>query len=100
MQVKNIAIAAVIASAFAGNAFAFQPASGEAPFFQNEAVATSTQTRQTVSQEAAANPPATNADYARAAFKSQDSSVTREDVRASAREAIAQGFRIKTGEMS
>lgn len=100
MQVKTLAIAAALASAFAGNAFAFQPAAGEGPLFQNEAVTVSTVSRDAVRQEAVANKPATNADYAAAIANAGNSEATRAEVRASARDSIAKGFRIKTGEMS
>ena len=101
MQVKNIALATVLTAVFAGNAFAAQPASGEGPLFLNEGVATSTLSRDAVRQEAIANPPASGAYTAVAARAATPSSqFSRAQVRENTREAIAGGFRVKSGEMS
>ncbi|WP_028605719.1 hypothetical protein [Ottowia thiooxydans] len=105
MQIKNIAIATLLTAVFAGNAFAAQPASGEGPLFLNEGVSTSTLTREAVRQEAIANPPATDG-YTAVAYTgvarkaAPASALTRSEVRENTREAIAHGFRVKSGEMS
>ncbi|MBH1963321.1 MAG: hypothetical protein I8H77_03235 [Comamonadaceae bacterium] len=101
MQVKNIALATLLTAVFAGNALAAQPASGEGPLFLNEGVSTSTLSRDSVRQEAIANPPAAGAYTAVAARAATSSSqFSRAQVRENTREAIAGGFRVKSGEMS
>lgn len=101
MKVKNIALATLLTAVFAGNAFAAQPASGEGPLFLNEAAATSTLSRDAVRQEAIATPPASGAYTAVAVRASTPSSqFSRAEVRESTRQAIAHGFRVKSGEMS
>ncbi len=100
MQTKNIALATVLATAFAGNAFAFQPASGEGPFFQNDTVATSNVSRDAVRQAAIATPPAAGVNNAVAAAEQADSQLTRAEVREDVRDAMAHGYVVKSGEMS
>ncbi|MBH1963527.1 MAG: hypothetical protein I8H77_04285 [Comamonadaceae bacterium] len=98
MQVKNIAIASVLAAVFAGNAFAAQPVSGEGPLFLNEAQAVSTVTRDAVRQAAIANPPAVNGYDAASASTAVKSEVSRAAVREATLDAIAHGFTVKSGE--
>ena len=100
MQTKNIAIATVLASALAGNAFAFQPATGEGPFFLDEAVSASTVSREAVRQAAIANPPAAGVNSAVAVADQATSQVTRAQVREDVRNAMAHGYVVKSGEMS
>ncbi|MBH1963526.1 MAG: hypothetical protein I8H77_04280 [Comamonadaceae bacterium] len=100
MKVKSIAIASVLAAVFAGNAFAAQPESGEGPLFLNEAQAVSTLTREAVTREAIANPPAVNGYDDATAGVAMPSQVTRSAVREATRDAIAHGFRVKSGEMA
>lgn len=100
MQTKNIAIATVLATALAGNAFAFQPASGEGPLFLNDTVTISTVSRDAVRKEAAANPPAAGVNNAVAAVNAAPSQVTRAAVREDVRNAMSHGYVVKSGEMS
>ncbi len=100
MQTRNIAIASVLAAALAGNAFAFQPASGEGPLFQNDTVAASTVSREAVRQEAAANPPAAGVNNAVASAGQTSVELTRAEVRQDVRNAMAKGYAVKSGEMS
>lgn len=100
MQTKNIAIATVLATALAGNAFAFQPVSGEGPLFQSDAVTVSTVSRDAVRQEAVANPPASGTNNAVAAVIQAPSQVTRAAVREDIRNAMSHGYAVKSGEMS
>jgi len=100
MQTKNIAIATVLATALAGNAFAFQPASGEAPLFQNDTVTVSTVSRDAVRKEAAANPPAAGVNNAVAVVSQTPSKLSRAEVREDIRNAMAQGYVVKSGESS
>lgn len=100
MQVKNIALASIIAAVFAGNAFAGQPVSGEGPLFQNELVAVSTVNRADVIKQAIATPPAAGVHTAVAAKADVPSDVSRAEVRKQTREAIARGYQVKSGEMS
>lgn len=100
MQTKNIAFATVLATALAGNAFAFQPASGEGPLFLNDTVSTSTVSRDAVRKEAAANLPAAGVNNAGAAVSAAPSKVTRAEVREDVRNAMAHGFMVKSGERS
>lgn len=101
MQAKKIALVSLMAAAFAGNAFAFQPESGEGPLFLNEPVTASALTRAEVTKQAIATPPSAdvpNVFTAKApAAKSQ---YTRAEVRKQTRDAMAQGFRVLSGEMS
>ncbi len=99
MQIKNIALASVLAAAFAGNAFAIQPAAGEAPFFQNETV-TSNVSRDAVRQAAIANPPAAGANNAVSVADQASSTLTRAEVREDVRNAMAHGYTVKSGERS
>lgn len=96
MQTKHIALATLLVTTFAGNAFAF-PASGEAPLFQNEPTGISTLSRQAVHQEAIASPPAVSSDFG----KSGDphSSLSRSEVRQETLDAISHGYRVKSGVM-
>ena len=101
MQAKNIALVTVLAAVFAGNAFAAQPAAGEGPLFQNEPVTVSTLSRAEVTRQAIANPPATDAsNFLSATAAAPASNVTRSEVRQQTRDAIAQGYQVKSGEMS
>lgn len=100
MQTKNIAMATALAAAFAGNAFAFQPASGEAPLFQDENVTASAVSRDTVRQEALASLPASGTNNAVSALNPAPSQVTRAAVREDIRNAMLHGFAVKSGEMS
>ncbi|WP_028604378.1 hypothetical protein [Ottowia thiooxydans] len=99
MKTKNIALATLLATAFAGNAFAF-PVSGEGPLFQTEAVAASTTSREVVRQDAVAHFPAAGVQNAVAANRAAPSQVTRAQVRQETREAVAHGNFAKSGEMS
>jgi len=96
MQNKHIAFATLLATAFAGNAFAF-PASGEAPLFQNEPMSTSTLSRQAVRQEAIASPPTVSSDFGKSG--DSHSSLSRSEVRQETLDAIAHGYRVKSGVM-
>jgi len=99
MQAKNIALVTLLAAAFTGNAFAFQPASGEGPLFLNEPVMTSTLTRAEVTKQAIANPPATDAVNVFAAkAPASTSQYSRAEVRKQTRDAIAQGYRVQSGD--
>ncbi|MBY4594678.1 hypothetical protein [Ottowia caeni] len=100
MQTKTIALATVLATALAGNAFAFQPVSGEGPLFQNDTVTVSTVSREAVRQEAAANPPAAGVNNAGAAVDQTPSKLTRAEVREDVRNAMANGYVVKSGERS
>lgn len=100
MQTKNIALATVLAATLAGNAFAFQPASGEGPLFQNETVTASNVSREAVRKEAIANLPAAGVNNAGATVSATPSKVTRAEVRADVRNAMAHGYIVKSGERS
>ena len=94
---------ATIASAAAalllsGTAFA-APAAGEGPFFNDAPVAASTVQRQDVRMAVAGHMPASGELSAQAA-PVQTSDVTRAEVRAETRQAIAHGFVVKSGELS
>ena len=101
MQVKNIALAAVLAAVFAGNAMAVQPAAGEGPLFQNEAVTASSVSRAEVVKEAIANPPSADTGnvFAQKAAPAK-SDTARTTVRSQTRDAIAHGYQVKSGEKS
>ena len=100
MQAKNIALATLLTAVFAGNAFAAQPAAGEGPLFLNEAVAVSNVSRAEVLKQAIATPPAAGIHTAVAVTVDAPSKVTRAEVRKQTRDAIAQGYQVKSGEMS
>lgn len=101
MQAKNIALVSLMAAAFAGNAFAFQPEAGEGPLFLNEPVQTSTLTRADVTKQAIANPPSADVpNVFTAKAPVSESQYTRAEVRKQTRDAIAQGYRVRSGEMS
>ena len=103
MQAKKIALATLMSVAFAGSAFAAQPAAGEGPLFLEDAVAQSTVSRAEVMKQAIANPPsadAPNVFAAKANISAPEAKYTRADVRKQTREAIAGGFMVKSGEMS
>ena len=99
MKTRNIALATLLATAFAGNAFAF-PVSGEGPLFQNDAVTVSTTSREAVQQDAIAHRPAAGVQNAVAATRAASSQLTREQVRADTVDAVAHGQFAKSGEMS
>lgn len=99
MKTKNIALATLLVTAFAGNAFAF-PVSGEGPFFQNDAVTVSTTSRDAVQQDAIAHRPAAGVQNAVASTRATSSQLTREQVRAETVDAVAHGKFAKSGEMS
>ena len=94
---------ATIASAAAalllsGTAFA-APAAGEGPLFNDAPIAASTLQRQDVRMAVAGHLPASGELSAQAA-PVQTSDVTRAEVRAETRQAIAHGFVVKSGELS
>ena len=96
----NASIAAVAATVLlSGNAFAasLQPAAGEGPFFDTPVLASSLQ-RQDVRADAARQMPAAGELSARADQAQPGTVVTRAEVRAATRQALAQGFHIATGE--
>ena len=98
MQAKNIALATLLTAVFAGNAFAFQPASGEGPLFQDEAVTASTLSRAEVIKQAIATPPASGVQTSVVETPKTPSKFTRAEVRKQTRDAIANGYEVKSGE--
>ena len=98
---KNFAFASIATALLvSGTAFAaeLQPAAGEGPFFQSEAVATSQLLRADVAAQAVAQAPlAGNLPLAQATVSSD---LSRAQVREATREAIAQGFHPASGELS
>lgn len=100
MQAKNFALAAVLTAVFAGNAFAFEPASGEGPLFPSEPVAASTVSRAEVIKQAIATPPASGVgEIVNAKPEASTSQYTRAEVRQQTRDAIANGYRVRSGEL-
>ncbi|MBS0597832.1 MAG: hypothetical protein JSR92_10975 [Proteobacteria bacterium] len=92
----HASIAAVSAALLlSGNAFA-APAAGEAPFADAPVLASSVQ-RQDVRADAARNMPAAG-EQSGVAVQAASSDVTRAEVRAATRDAIAHGHRVASGE--
>ncbi|WP_028602813.1 hypothetical protein [Ottowia thiooxydans] len=101
MQAKTIALATVLAASFAGSAFAAQPVSGEGPQFSlfQDGVVTSSLSRAEVKNQALIMPPVAG-DRPLMQFNANATSTTsRAEVREQTREAIALGYRVKSGEM-
>lgn len=98
-EFKTIVAASAAFLMLSGNALAgsLQPAAGEGPFFDAPVVAGSTLQRAEVRADAARHLPVAGELSAQAA-PVPASDVTRAEVRAATREAIAHGFRVATGE--
>lgn len=94
----NIVLATAVLM-MSGQAFAaaLQPAAGEAPFANQPVLTASTLQRAAVQADAARQLPAAGEMSARGA-PMQAGGVTRAQVRAATREAIAHGFRVASGE--
>ncbi|MET4577135.1 hypothetical protein [Ottowia thiooxydans] len=101
MQAKTIALAAVLAASFAGSAFAVQPVSGEGPQFSlfPDGVVTSSLSRAEVNNQALAMPPVAGDRPLMQFNANATSNMSRAEVREQTREAIALGYRVKSGEM-
>ena len=101
MQAKTIALAAVLAASFAGSAFAVQPVSGEGPQFSlfQVGVVTSMLSRAEVTNQAVAMPPVAGDRPLMQYNANATSNTSRAEVRDQTREAIALGYRVKSGEM-
>lgn len=100
---KNFAFASIAAALLvSGTAFAadLQPAAGEGPFFQPEAVATSQLKRADVAAQAVAQAPLAGDLPLAQATVTVTSDLSRAQVRETTREAIAQGFHPASGELS
>ena len=96
----NASIAAAAAAVLlSGNAFAasLQPAAGEGPFFNETALAASSVQRQDVRADAVRHLPAAGELSAQAA-PAAPTAMSRAEVRAATREAIARGYRVAVGE--
>ena len=98
MQLKKIALAALLGASFASTSYAIQPEAGEGPLFQNEIATGSAVERAEVAQQAISSPPAVNT--GKEFNFGGKSALSRNEVREQTREALAHGFRIKSGEMS
>lgn len=99
MQTKHIALATLLATAFAGSAFAF-PASGEGPLFQNDDAAATMVSRQAVRQDAISSPPVAGFSSDFGMTGDMHGSLSRAQVRQETRDAITHGYLVKSGEMS
>lgn len=97
----NSIVAIGAAALLSGSAFAasLQPAAGQAPLFVDAGAAASTVQRQSVQADAMRHLPATGERSARADRPSA-SALTRAQVRAAVRQAIAGGFHVAAGETS
>ena len=96
----NASIAAVSAALLlSGNAFAgaVQPAAGEAPYADTPVVLASSVQRQDVRADAARQLPAAGELSAQAA-PAAPTAMSRAEVRAATRDAIARGYRVAAGE--
>ena len=98
---KNFAFASIAAALLvSGTAFAadLQPAAGEGPFFQPQAIVTSQLQRADVAAQAVAQAPlAGNVPEAQAVVTSD---LSRAQVREATREALAHGFHPVSGNLS
>ena len=96
----NASIAAVAAAVLlSGNAFAasLQPAAGEGPFFNETALAASSVQRADVRADAARQLPAAG-ELSALAAPAAPTAMSRAEVRAATRDAIARGYRVAAGE--
>ena len=100
MNTKQIALSSVLAlAAFSGSAFAATPAAGEGPLFLDQPAQASTVSRAEVRAEAVRQQPA--AGESNGVVVTQGTSeLTRAEVRAQVREAIANGSHVAVGELS
>lgn len=101
MTTITTVVAIAAAALLSGSAFAasLQPAAGQAPFFADADAVTSTLQRQSVQADAARQMPAAGEMNARV-DPAPASHLTRAQVRATVRQAIAQGFHVGVGEHS
>ncbi|MFT3780239.1 MAG: DUF4148 domain-containing protein [Ottowia sp.] len=100
MNTKHIALSSVLAlAAFSGSAFAAGPASGEGPLFLDQPAQASTVSRAEVRAEAARQQPVAG-DLSEAVAAQAESGLTRAEVRAQVREAVAHGRYVTSGELS
>ncbi|MFT4195189.1 DUF4148 domain-containing protein [Ottowia sp.] len=100
MNTKHIALSSVLAlAAFSGSAFAFGPAAGEGPLFLDQPAQASTVSRAEVRAEAARQQPVAG-EMSEAVATQAGSGLTRAEVRAQVREAIANGSYVTSGELS
>lgn len=100
MKAKNLALSTALIAVFAGNAFAFEPASGEGPLFLDAPVAASSISRAEVIKQAIATPPASGVEETlRAEASTLPSQQSRAEVRQQTLDAIAKGYQIPSGEM-